>query len=178
MSVGFFTTLIISTFLSIMTINLPKSAFSPSSPYVIIQLQNYLKFSTPFAIGITIGYFSKLNIFQIIGCGICSLIAAHSSFVVKFDINNKVLIFNQLKIGFNIFIPTQGDVFASLLATVLTIYCFKILTFKTFHFEIIFYPLLAILLGFLSSISLSFLTSLFFSSLEYLLSISVSDKYF
>lgn len=177
MSIGFFATLVISAVLQITTLHLPREFFTWDSPYIMVQVQNYLRFLTPFAVGITIGVFIKLNIYQILACGIAALLCAHSTLIPTYVVDTKTISFDEAKIGLNFFAPKIGDVFAAFLTTVLLVYLFKIFVIKQFYFELVIYPLIAIFVGLFATITIAPLSAIIFVSIQYIIGISISQNY-
>lgn len=177
MSCGFFVTLIISIVLKLTTINLKPEINPENSLHLMVQIQNYLRFLTPFAIGTAIGYALKLNIYQILTCGIVAIISAHSTLVPIYDAKMRIISFAQARLGIDFFASQTGDIFAPLVSVVIIVYIFKVFSLQKNYFEILFTPLFGIAWAILATMTISPLSALFFAVIKYIIGVSIVNNY-
>ncbi len=160
MSMGFFSTLIIGSFLSILGIYTKDVTIFDEVKYIVGSV-------TPFAIGIAMGMKSRKSHLQSFAIGLACLIVARSQMIAQLDNANGHLVFDY-KVGFNFDMKNAGDVFAAWVAGVSVLYIFELFQWES-SFDFLVVPLLGIMLGLIESFWLTYLVSIAIRCLEWIL---------
>lgn len=166
MTIGFMATLIIAQVFAIIGIY--------SKDNIFVQIKKALTYITPFAIGAGVAAKLKLDPLRIMAVALAATVAAHSTLIPHF-VNGGVDFSKKTKVGIElIFLP--GDVFAAWIASVLMVYIVKIYKFTT-PVDIFIFPLMGLFMGTAFALSITYITSLFLVSLEYVVEKTINHSY-
>ncbi|NQZ66179.1 MAG: PTS sugar transporter subunit IIC [Mycoplasmatales bacterium] len=165
MTLGFIATLIVGTIIGIFGLY--------SNNNIFITVKKVMTFITPFGIGIGIGIKHKLKPLEILSVGIVAFIVGRSLISPKWE--NNTINFENIDVNINLSFYTPGDVFASWLAGVGMLYFFKFYKKET-ALDIFIIPLISVFLGIFGALWLTYITSFFTVSFEWIIHNTINEK--
>lgn len=163
---GFFSTLIIGSFMSILGMYTKSVTPFDQVKYIVSAV-------SPFAIGIAIGMKANKTHLQSFAIGLACLIVARSNIIVTIDGTTGHLNFtpplNSDNFGFNFTnMRLSGDVFSAWLAGVSVLYVIAIFEWES-SFDFLLVPLIGILIGFIEGFFLAYIVSIFLRGIEWII---------